>query len=83
MGLRNILSTIKQTRNLRKVIKPIAEILDALEGDGCYINRVGNRWKIVVQPSSGGGGLPSGGLEYQVLQRDDSIDAVWDWVRWP
>jgi hypothetical protein len=27
------------------------------------------------------GGLPSGGDEYQVLQRDADGAAVWDWVR--
>lgn len=27
------------------------------------------------------GGLPPGGDEYQVLQRDAVGDAVWDWVR--
>jgi hypothetical protein len=27
------------------------------------------------------GGLPTGGDQYQVLQRDGSGDAVWDWVR--
>jgi hypothetical protein len=33
-------------------------------------------------PGSGGGdGLPPGGEEYQVLQRDATGAAVWDWVR--
>jgi hypothetical protein len=27
-------------------------------------------------------GLPSGGEQYQVLQRDGSGGAVWDWTRW-
>lgn len=26
-------------------------------------------------------GLPDGGEQYQVLQRDSSGEAVWDWVR--
>ena len=29
-----------------------------------------------------GAGLPSGGSQYQVLQRDGSGAAVWDWVRY-
>jgi hypothetical protein len=29
----------------------------------------------------GGGGLPPGGETYQVLQRDATGAAVWDWVR--
>ena len=29
-----------------------------------------------------GEGLPEGGDEYQVLQRDGDGEAVWDWVRW-
>ena len=28
-----------------------------------------------------GAGLPSGGSQYQVLQRDGAGAAVWDWVR--
>ena len=28
-----------------------------------------------------GAGLPSGGEQYQVLQRNADGDAVWDWVR--
>jgi hypothetical protein len=28
-----------------------------------------------------GGGLPDGGEQYQVLQRDATGAAVWDWVR--
>lgn len=28
-----------------------------------------------------GDGLPDGGTQYQVLQRDSSGNAVWDWVR--
>lgn len=31
--------------------------------------------------SGGGDGLPEGGEQYQVLQRDSNGDAVWDWVR--
>jgi hypothetical protein len=27
-------------------------------------------------------GLPAGGTQYQVLQRDGSGEAVWDWTRW-
>ncbi len=27
--------------------------------------------------------VPSGGTQYQVLQRDGEGNAVWDWVRWP
>lgn len=30
---------------------------------------------------SGGDGLPAGGEQYQVLQRDVNGNAVWDWVR--
>lgn len=26
---------------------------------------------------------PAGGSQYQVLQRDGSGNAAWDWVRWP
>ena len=38
--------------------------------------------KIIVDGASGDGdGLPEGGDEYQVLQRDSGGDAVWDWVR--
>ena len=80
MGLRNILSTIKQTRQLRKVVAPMAEILDTLEGVDCYVERNGNRWKIIV---NGDNALPAGGTKYQVLQRNASIVAVWDYVRWP
>ena len=29
-----------------------------------------------------GAGLPSGGSQYQVLQRDGDGAAVWDWVRY-
>ena len=32
-------------------------------------------------PGDNGSGLPSGGSQYQVLQRDGDGDAVWDWVR--
>jgi len=31
--------------------------------------------------SAGGDGLPSGGEEYQVMQRNADGAAVWDWVR--
>lgn len=37
-----------------------------------------------ASPDTGGGdgdGLPDGGEEYQVLQRDSDGNAVWDWVR--
>jgi hypothetical protein len=37
----------------------------------------------IVTPSVSGPGLPAGGEEYQVLQRNGDGDAVWDWVRWP
>lgn len=32
-------------------------------------------------PQGGGGGLPPGGTQYQVIQRDGSGNAVWDYVR--
>jgi hypothetical protein len=32
--------------------------------------------------ATGSAGLPEGGEEYQVVQRDGDGEAVWDWVRY-
>ena len=37
----------------------------------------------IVVEAGDGSGLPPGGDQYQVLQRDSDGNAVWDWVRWP
>lgn len=57
-------------------------------GKNCTFTKNGTYWTIQVDltdteidSGGGGGGLPDGGSTYQVLQRDGSGDAVWDYVR--
>ena len=51
--------------------------LDVLGGEVSWDH---GRPMIIVQ-GGGGSGLPPGGDQYQVLQRDGDGNAVWDWVR--
>lgn len=72
----------------------ICNVLEGIEGVGCRIQKTenGHGWLIIVGDGSdttlpegfpsGGAGLPYGGEEYQVLQRDGDGAAIWDWVRY-
>ena len=80
--LQNKLSVMTQTREVGKLLKDIAEILDTLQGINCYIERSGNRWKINAQQSV----LPVGTQNYQVLRWDTTANGgagewIADWVR--
>ena len=62
-----------------KAITDIAlELSGGLEGG---IEFDGNSATISLDASAPSDSLPSGGQQYQVLQRDGSGNAVWDWVR--
>ena len=74
--LQNKLAMVQQTRNVRKVLTDICEILDNLEGIECYVERSSNRWKINVSPSS----LPDGTQQYQVPEWTGSA-WIAGWVR--
>jgi len=83
MGLQDKLSGIRQTREVGKLLADVCEILDKLEGIGCYIERTGNRWKVSVDDSSS---LPTPTTEYKVLTVTDTAGIkswIEDYVRWP
>ena len=68
-------------RGLARGLRRLEKALRFLTIDGGYIDWHGHEPKIIVEfPETQ---LPSGGEEYQVLQRDSGGNAVWDWVRWP
>lgn len=54
-------------------------VTQIVAGAGISINPAGGVGAVTVANTSG---LPAGGTQYQVLQRDGSGNAVWDVVRW-
>ena len=81
--------------SLRGLARGLAKMDDALSGMSFENGRV--EWSANDVPhlvygddgrgsfpgkTEDGSGLPSGGSQYQVLQRDGDGDAVWDWVRY-
>ena len=62
----------------------LARALERMQVEGGYVQWLDGVPRIFIDGvSEGGSGLPPGGDQHQVLQRDSDGNAVWDWVRWP
>jgi hypothetical protein len=73
-------------RGLAELLQSLKRAFEYMECEGGTVQWLAGIPRIVPAGAAAGGdsgGLPEGGEEYQVLQRDSGGNAVWDWVRWP